>query len=461
MSKINVTSLSYLHSHSRLDAEFFQRKYLLLDEKLHNAESIARIAETVDLQSNGAFKVIFDILNDSNLKEIPYVRSGNVGDFFINKEDLHLISKIAHSKLPKTHTKKGDVLMARKGKIGGATIITQDDVGYNSNDNVVNIRLRSKEYLPWYVVAFWNSKFGLQQVERYATGNVQPWLSMRQVRMLKTVKLPIQSQEKIAELVQRGYEKHKLSIDLYSQATQLLEEALGLNKIEFSKQKNYTASFNEVVSNFRADADYYQTKYRQLAAHIDGLKTTRLGAICNISKGIEVGSLAYTNAGPLFIRVSNITKEGITTGNSDKYISESTYNSLSTYKPTIGDILLTKDGTIGTCYVVDEEMKGIISGGILNLKILDTSIPKEYLALVINSKVCNMQANRDCSGALILHWKPEQIRKLRIPILPKDTMQELHTLCYKSKIARRQSIQLLADAKLQVETLIEKAAAEQ
>jgi hypothetical protein len=69
-----------------------------------------------------------------------------------------------------------------------------------------------------------------------------------------------------------------------------------------------------------------------------------------------------------------------------------------------------------------------------------------------------MQAERECSGALITHWKPEQIRKLKIPVLKKELMNQLSDLVIKSKEARKQSKQLLAQAKARVEQLIEEAA---
>lgn len=66
----------------RFDPEFFQYEFIELDRCVSNGDSISRIAQTVDLQSNGAFAQIFKILNDNNEKVIPYVRSGNVGNFF-------------------------------------------------------------------------------------------------------------------------------------------------------------------------------------------------------------------------------------------------------------------------------------------------------------------------------------------------------------------------------------------
>ena len=62
--------------------------------------------------------------------------------------------------------------MARKGKIGCASIIIKDYINFNSNDNVVNFKIIDKEVNPYYSVTFFNSRYGLKQVERMSTGNV-------------------------------------------------------------------------------------------------------------------------------------------------------------------------------------------------------------------------------------------------------------------------------------------------
>ncbi|MBD3843420.1 MAG: restriction endonuclease subunit S, partial [Campylobacterales bacterium] len=153
----------------------------------------------------------------------------------------------------------------------------------------------------------------------------------------------------------------------------------------------------------------------------------------------------------------NLTKNGFNQGGSDKYISNVTYAKHIVHKPNIGDVLLTKDGTVGVCYVVDSQVEGIVSSGIVKLLPIDETIPKEYLSLVINSKLCQMQIQRDCSGALIVHWKPEDIKNLKIPILSEETMNSLANIVTQSKQALKQSKQLLEDAKAKVEALIEEA----
>jgi len=36
-----------------------------------------------------------------------------------------------------------------------------------------------------------------------------------------------------------------------------------------------------------------------------------------------------------------------------------------------------------------------------------------------------MQSERDGGGSVITHWKPEQIKNILVPILPKPTQQKI------------------------------------
>ncbi|MFZ8805199.1 MAG: restriction endonuclease subunit S, partial [Candidatus Calescibacterium sp.] len=136
--------------------------------------------------------------------------------------------------------------------------------------------------------------------------------------------------------------------------------------------------------------------------------------------------------------------------------SEELYQQLrETYEPKQGDFLLTKDATPGIAYVVKEQIEGIISSGILRLQINDSEINKEYLALCINSIVGKIQVERDCGGSVILHWKPEQVKRLQIPILPLETQQKIASLVQKSHEARKNAKELLEIAKKAVEIAIE------
>jgi len=178
--------------------------------------------------------------------------------------------------------------------------------------------------------------------------------------------------------------------------------------------------------------------------------------LVTMKKGFEPGSDEYQEEGKVFLRVSNISRSGFT-NKERKYLSNELYQQLKGgFEPKAGDILITKDATPGIAYVLKEPVEGIIAGGIMRLKIKE-DIDAEYLALCINSVVCQMQVERDAGGSIIVHWKPEQIKNLLIPILPKSTQQKIADLIRKSHEARKKAKELLEQAKKEVERIIEKA----
>jgi len=87
---------------------------------------------------------------------------------------------------------------------------------------------------------------------------------------------------------------------------------------------------------------------------------------------------------------------------------------------------------------------------------LKEAIEAEYLALCINSIIGQMQIERDAGGSIIAHWKPEQIKKLKVPILSKTIQIKIADLVHKFHQARKKGKELLEKAKRQVEELIEK-----
>jgi len=65
-------------------------------------------------------------------------------------------------------------------------------------------------------------------------------------------------------------------------------------------------------------------------------------------------------------------------------------------KPKKGIILFSKDGSVGTAYLLRDDLDGITSGAILHLKVKNSKeILPEYLTLALNSKLVQMQAERD------------------------------------------------------------------
>jgi type I restriction enzyme S subunit len=67
-----------------------------------------------------------------------------------------------------------------------------------------------------------------------------------------------------------------------------------------------------------------------------------------------------------------------------------------------------------------------------------------------------MQIERDAGGSVIAHWKPEQIKELKVPILSKTIQTKIADLVFQSHQARKKAKELLDKAKREVEQFIEK-----
>lgn len=455
--ELKLSKLLINNEEFRFDSEFFKIEYQLLDHYLKGSPKLDDLVYMSDLSTNGSFKTVSDIIHDNNPKVVPFIRSGNTGESFIKKDELVFISQEAHDKLPKSTAKLHDIIMARKGKIGGATIIMPNEVGFNCNENVIKLDINDKEELnPFYFVSFFNSKFGLQQIERLSTGNVQPWVSIFQIRKLVIPILNKQFQLKIESLVKLAHQKKEDSKSKYKQSEQLLLKELHLLDFEPSKEKVAIKTFNESFGDSgRLDSEYYQPKYDDIIDRIKQADFDTLDNITNLNKSVEPGSEAYQDSGIPFVRVSNLTKFGLS--KPDIHLSKTLFDDkvLEKLQPKKDTILLSKDGTVGIAYNVKEDTNIITSGAMLHLTIKNDNVLPEYLTLVLNSLVVQMQSQRDAGGSIIKHWKPSEIEEVLIPIIDNKIQIQIEKKIKESFKLKEESEQLLKVAKSAVEIAIE------
>jgi restriction endonuclease S subunit len=154
-----------------------------------------------------------------------------------------------------------------------------------------------------------------------------------------------------------------------------------------------------------------------------------------------------------FIRISDFSTKGIS--EASKKISKELFVELKgKYSPRKGDILFTKDGTIGLTYLVDQNQDSIVSGAFLKLR-PKIEIEAEYLTLVLNSVICKKQIEMMSGGAIIAHLKPSDAMNLQIPLLSPESQKQISSKIIESKKNNEQSKSLLEIAKKAVEMAIE------
>jgi restriction endonuclease S subunit len=124
-------------------------------------------------------------------------------------------------------------------------------------------------------------------------------------------------------------------------------------------------------------------------------------------------------------------------------------------RPKKDTILLSKDGSVGIAYKVEDDLDVVTSSGILHLTVKDSAVLPDYLTLVLNSKIVRLQAERDAGGSIIQHWKRSEIEHVKIPFLPLPRQRAIADKVQSSFALRAESKRLLDLAKSAVETAIE------
>ena len=150
--------------------------------------------------------------------------------------------------------------------------------------------------------------------------------------------------------------------------------------------------------------------------------------------------------------MSNISKFGFSIP--EIYLDRSLFD-LDELKPKKATVLLSKDGSVGIAFKVEDDLNLITSSALLNLKLKSKEVLSDYITLFLNSKLTQMQAEHDAGGSIIQHWRPEEIKQVLMPILPLDVQKELAKQIQQSFKLRKESKRLLEVAKTAVEIAIE------
>jgi len=391
---------------------------------------------------------------------IPLIRTTEIKSEIADMSSVVFLSEETHGRHRETELERADIVFTKIGaNIGDSAILPRRHRRYNFSQNVAGAKIRKGVIAPHYLAAYLNSKFGRLQLRRAEMPSGQGKLELTDIKRILIVVADCRLQRCVEGFYLHAEDEIQKSSQLYSQAENLLLEELGLKDFMPKYELSYSANLSKAFGAHRVDAEYFQPSCESLVGKLT--ETVEVKPLkyflVDIKKGIEVGREQYQEEGKLFIRVSNLSIDGLIERD-QKYIDETLYAKLAgQYEPKVGELLLTKDATPGVAYVLKEPIGAIMAGGVLRLTVDEARINGEYLALCINSLIGKLQVERDGAGSVIKHWRPEQVKRLLVPVLRDEIQQQIESLVRQSHDARRKARHLLGEAKRRVEEMIEGA----
>jgi|WetSurMetagenome_2_1015567.scaffolds.fasta_scaffold03015_2 type I restriction enzyme M protein len=397
--------------------------------------------------------------------------------------DVNKYADILFSEFQKFQLKDRDVLFNRTNSyewVGRTGIFyEQENKDFIFASYLVRFVPNQEFVLPEYLTTFLNTKFGIWDIKRRARHSInQTNVNPEEVKAIQIPLFSIEFQNKIKDCFDKAHKNRASSQTIYSAAENLLLEELGLKDFKSSQQNINIKSFKDsFLSSGRLDAEYYQPKYEEIENKIksylpsrshaengnnnnknNGLGCKHLGEIVSIQKSVETGSDAYSDNGIPYVRVSNLTKFGLSMP--DICISNDYYQKnkkvLDGLKLKKDTILLSKDGSVGIAYKVTEHLEMITSGALLHLTLKNPDqILPDCLTLILNSDIVQKQAERDAGGSIIVHWRVSEIESVLIPMLPIEIQTQIADLVKQSFALKSESEKLLETAKRAIEIAIE------
>lgn len=182
-----------------------------------------------------------------------------------------------------------------------------------------------------------------------------------------------------------------------------------------------------------------------------------LGSLCDVIRDGTHSTPKYVSQGVPFITVKNIVTGELDFQNVN-YVSEEEHRLLTKrVKPERGDILVSKDGSIGTPCLVDTDREFSIFVSVALLKPKPETINSVFLTEQIRSSYVQKQISDGIKGIAIRHLHLEDFRELKILVPALPLQQKFATIVQKFERIRRQQREATRQAEHLFQTLLHRA----
>ena len=436
VSEVMLSEIMTSTDYFRLEAEYFNAKELLLDNKLKGSEIISGI-------QYGTSR-----LCDENDNGYPVLRLNELDNGFIGtpKKFCHTLTDYEVETL---RLKKGDVLVIRTNGnpdlVGRSAVVMEDsDCAFASYlfrvfvNGVIN---------PFTVSAFMNGKYGRTEIDRLSMKGNQTNFSPAKFRDMIFPKIGHELQEAVQKTYEQAYIYRKEAQSLYALAQSILNDAIHFTPRNPDANTS-VVSLSQVFSSGRIDAEYFMPKYDELLAHLRD--NPKIGSSCNIHganftprKGIQYRYIELADVGTS----GNITGATVADGSELPTRARRLVHA--------GQVIISSiEGSLQSCALITPEYDGALCS--TGFYVVDSDMyNSETLLMLFKSPMIQSLMKRGCSGTILSAISENELRKIPMPYIDSHIQQSISEHVRKSFALRKESERLIALAVKSVELAVE------
>lgn len=153
-----------------------------------------------------------------------------------------------------------------------------------------------------------------------------------------------------------------------------------------------------------------------------GWEVKRLGEVCTVTSSKRVYQTEWKNYGIPFLRISDFTQLiEDTTIDTELFISMEKYKELNVLGqvPKSGDILVTSRGTLGNCYIINDNDRFYFQDGMITwLKDINKQIHPLLIKFLFKNNSFRKQIDKSRNGSTVAYLSISMLKKFRIPLPP-------------------------------------------
>ena len=264
----------------------------------------------------------------------------------------------------------------------------------------------------------------IKEVVARSVGISYPAINASDLVNIKTPEPPRAEQEKIAAFLDHETAK----IDALIEKQQRL--------IELLKEKRQAVISHAVTKGLNPNAPMKDSGVEWLGEVPTHWHVTKLGWICEFISYGFTNPMPTTDEGPYMLTAADI-EFGRVNYEEARMTSEDAYrNTLSAKsRPIDGDLLLTKDGTLGRVTVFDGIHAACISQSIALLRLVQQKVAPEFLSTALMGGDYQRKIILDAGGTTIKHIYISILAKMNIA-LPEIEEQHEIVSALKSKLSK-------------------------
>ena len=447
-----LSTVESSNSSIRLDSHFYEKKYMKLKSELYSIPHWhLKDIVSKQIQTGHTPSMANQAYYGGN---INFIKTDNLRHNRIAGPFADTLSESGNAVIARTSLQPLDIITtiigATEEVIARTALVTQEDLPANINQNIVQIRINPEIASPEYISIFLNTDYGRNYMCYLSRQTEQVNLNCAEVENIVIPKFSTAFQSSIEKLVQSAYELKRQSMERYEGAEALLLSVLNYEpiiQVQGYLEKSFSASFG---ATGRLDAEYYQPKYDEYLWLVQSFANgwTRISDVFAPIKTKCVRnrkSYRYIEIGDIDVSSGTASANNIDTcdlPDNAKIMTLSGDILVSTVRPNRGAVAILEEDDL------------LVSGAFTVLR-QKAGYPKEVLQVLLRTPLYKdwlLQTNVGTSYPVI---KDGDVLNLPIPVFSDEINLSVLKKIQESFSLRRQSKQLLENAKRAVEIAIE------